>query len=90
MKKKVSETSITGDKITQEQDDMSKEEKVGSIIEGTKNLSVITAPPYKYKQEYKCGTNDKKRDFRTRESSVSRSNDDVLARNLNAENKKRI
>ena len=31
-KKKVSETSITGNKITQDQENMSKEEKVGSSI----------------------------------------------------------
>ena len=36
-KKKVSETSITGNKITQDQDNMNKEAKVGSIIEEEKN-----------------------------------------------------
>ena len=35
-KKKSSETSITGNKITQDQDNMSKEAKVGSSIEGKK------------------------------------------------------
>ena len=35
-KRKVSETSITGNKITQDQDNLSKEAKVGSIIEGKK------------------------------------------------------
>ena len=40
-KKKVSETSITGNKITQYQENMSKEAKVGSSIEGTKNTSVL-------------------------------------------------
>ena len=35
-KKKVSETSITGHKLTQDQDNMSKEAKVGNSIEETK------------------------------------------------------
>ena len=53
-KKKVSETSITIDKITQYQDNMGKETKDGSSIEGTKNssvltphTSVLTPPPHK-------------------------------------------
>ena len=93
-KKKVSETSIAGNKITQDQDNMSKEAKVGSSIKGTKNPSVLTPhpsvltpPPYKNKQDYKGGTNDKTRDLHTRETSVSRSDGDSLARNLDAENK---
>ena len=87
IKKKVSETSITGNKITQDQYNMSKEAKVGSSIEGTKNPSVLTPPPYKNKQDYKGCTNDKTRDSHTRGTSVSRSDDDSLARNLDAENK---
>ena len=35
-KKKLSETSITGNKITQDPENMSKEAKVGSSIDGTK------------------------------------------------------
>ena len=73
---------------------MSKEANVGSSIEGTKNpsvltphSSVLTPPPYKNKQDYKGGTNDKTRDSHTRETSVSRSDDDSLSRNLDAENK---
>ena len=61
-KNKLSETSITGNKITQDQDNTSKEAKVGSSIEGTKNTSVLNPPPYKNKQDYKGGTNDKTRD----------------------------
>ena len=68
-KKKVSETSITGEKITEDQDNMSKEAKVGSSIEGTKNSSVLTPPPYKNKKDYKGGTNVKKSDSHTRETS---------------------
>ena len=36
--KKPSETSITGNKITQDPDNLSKEAKVGSSIDGTKFL----------------------------------------------------
>ena len=38
--KKVSETSITGNKITQDQENMSKEAKVGSSIEGKKSITI--------------------------------------------------
>ena len=44
-KKKVSETSITGNKITQDQENMSKKAKFGSSIEGTKQTSVLTPHP---------------------------------------------
>ena len=52
--KKVSETSITGNKVTQYPDDTNKEAKDGSSIEGTKQTSVcviqhpsgLTPPPY--------------------------------------------
>ena len=93
-KKKVSETSITRNKITQDEDKMSKEARVGSSIEGTKNPSVLTPhpsvlipSPYKNKQDYKGGTNEKTHDSHTRETSVSQSDDNSLARNLDAENK---
>ena len=73
---------------------MSKEEKVGSSIEVTKHASlltphpsVLTTPPYKNNQEYKGVTNDKTHDSHTRETSVSRSDDDILSKNLDAENK---
>ena len=45
--KKLSETSTTGNKITQDQDNISKEAKVGISIEGTKIPSILTPPPYK-------------------------------------------
>ena len=48
---------------------------------------VLTPPPYKNKQDYKGGTNDKTHDSHTRETGVSRSYDDSLAINLYAENK---
>ena len=94
-KKKVSETSITGNKVTQDQEDTNKEAKVGISIEGTKNNSlcvtphpsVLTPPPYKNKQDYKGGTNDKTHDSRRRASGVSRFDDDSLSRHLDAENK---
>ena len=47
----------------------------------------MTPPPYKNKQDYKGGTNDKTHDSHTHESGVSRSDDASLARKLDAENK---
>ena len=73
---------------------MSKEERVGSSIKGTKNPSVLTPhpsvltpPPYKNKQDYKGGTNDKTHYSHTRETSVFRCYDYSLAINLDSENK---
>ena len=43
-KEKVSETSITGNKVTQNPDDTNKEAKVGSSIVGTKQTSVCVTP----------------------------------------------
>ena len=48
----------------------------------------MTPPPYKNKKDYKGGTNDKTRDSHTRETSVSWSDNDSCARNLDEENKK--
>ena len=86
-RKKRLETSITGNKITQDQYKISKEANVGSSIEGTKIPSILTPPPYKNKKEYKGGTNDKTRDSHTRETSVSRSYNDSCAKNLDEEHK---
>ena len=89
-KNKVLENSITGNKVTQDQDDTNKEAKVVSSIEGEKTTSVcvtphpsvLTSPRYKNKQYYKCGTNDNTHVSHTLENGVSRSDDDSLARNL--------
>ena len=93
--KKVSETSITGNTLTQDKDNMSKGTKVGISIERTQNSSlltphpsVLTPPPYKNKQDYKCGTNHKTHDSHTRGTDVSQNDDDILARNLDADKKK--
>ena len=91
-KNKVSENSITVNKVTQDQDNKNKESKVGGIIEGTKktsvcvtpHLSVLTPPPYKNKQDYKGVTNDKTNDSHTHYSGVSISDDASVARNLDA------
>ena len=85
--KKLSQTSLTGNKITQNQDNKSKEAKLGSSIEGKKLSSILTPPPYKNKKDYKGGTNDKSRDSHTRETSDSPSNNDSCARNLDKEHK---
>ena len=47
----------------------------------------MTPPPYKNKKDYKGGTNDKTRDFHTCETSVSQSDNDGFARNLDEEHK---
>ena len=44
----------------------------------------MTPPPYKNKQDYKGGTNDKRHGSHTRVTGVSRSDDASLARNLDA------
>ena len=53
----------------------------------TPHPSGLTPPPYKNKQYYKGGTNDKTHDSHTHEYGVSRRNDASLTRNLDAENK---
>ena len=63
-KKKVPETLVTVNKVTQDPDDTNEEDKVGSSIEGTKKTSVcvtphpslITTPPYNIKWDYKGDT----------------------------------
>ena len=52
----------------------------------TPHPSILTPPLYKNKQDYKGGTNDKTHDYHTHETGVSRSDDDSLAINLDAEN----
>ena len=51
-----------------------------------KNPSVLTPPQSINKQDNKGGTNDNTHDSHTRETGLSRSYDDSLARNLDAEN----
>ena len=53
----------------------------------TPHPSVLTPHPYKNKQDYKNGTNDKTHDSHTRETGVSRIDDASLAIKLDAENK---
>ena len=86
-KKKLSETSTTRNKITQDQENTRKESKVGISIEGTKIPSILNPPPYANKKDYKGGTNDKTRDSYTRETSDFPSNNDSCARNLDEEHK---
>ena len=50
-KKLLSETSLIGNKITQDPDNTSKEANVGSSIEGTKFPSILTPPPYTNKKD---------------------------------------
>ena len=67
-KNKLSEISITGNKITQEPDNPGKKVKVDSRIDETKPNLKLTPPPYKNKKYYDVGTNEKTRDSQTRES----------------------
>ena len=53
----------------------------------TPHPSGLTPPPYKNKQDYKGGTNDKTHDSHTHDSGVSKSDDASVTRNLDAENK---
>ena len=86
-KKKISEISITRNKITQDADNLSKKSKVGSRIDGTKIPVEPTPPTYTNKQDYKGGLNDKARDSLTRETSYSPSDTDSCTRNLDEEHK---
>ena len=86
-KKKLSEISITGNKITQEPDNQSKKSEVGSSIDETKINVELTPPPNTNKQDYSGGTNDKTRDSQTHESEDSRSDTYGCARNIDEEHK---
>ena len=57
-----------------------------SIYETIINLK-LTPPPYKNKQDYVGGTNDKTRDYQTCESEDYRSDTDGCARNIDEEHK---
>ena len=72
-KKKLSDISITENKITQEPDNQSKKSKVISSIDETKINVELTPPPKKNNQDYTGGTNDKTNDYQTHESEDSRS-----------------
>ena len=86
-KKKLSEISITGNKITQDPDNQSKKAKVGSSIDETKIHVELTPPTNTNKQDYSGGTNDKTRDSQTRETGDSRSETDSCTRNIDKEHK---
>ena len=76
---------ITGNKITQEPDNQSKKAKLyGSIDEIKINLK-LTPPPYTNKNEYVGGTNEKTRDYQTREYEHSPSDTNSCARNIDDE-----
>ena len=86
-KKKFSKISITENKITQEPDNQSKKEKLGSSIDETKINVQLTPPPKTNKQEYAGGTKDKTCDSQTREAGDSSSETDICARNIDEEHK---
>ena len=61
-KKNPSEILITGNKITQETDNTKNKAKLDISIDETKNTLKLTPPPYKNRQDYFGGTNDKTRE----------------------------
>ena len=85
--KKLSEISITGNKITQDPDNQSKKAKVGISIDVTKIHVELAPPPNTNKQDYADGTNDKTRDSQTRETVDSQSETDSCAINIDEEHK---
>ena len=70
-KKKLSEISITENKITQDPNNMSEKTKVGISIDGTKIPVKLTPPTFTNKKDYKGGINDKTCDSLTYETSDS-------------------
>ena len=58
---------------------------MGSSIDETKINVELTPPPNTNKQYYAGGTNDKTRDYQTRESDYSPSDTDGYAINLDYE-----
>ena len=78
---------ITGNKITQESDNQSKKSKVDIGIDETKINLKLTPPPYKNKQDYDGGTNEKTCDSQTLESEDSWSDTDGCAINIDDEHK---
>ena len=74
----IPEPLVTEPEVTQDPDNMEKCDKVGSSIEGSKNISLCvttllslnTPPKYINKQDYKGDTLDKTLDSRTKYSDV--------------------
>ena len=77
-KKTIPGPLVTAPEVTQDPDDMEKDDKVGSSIEGSKQTSVCvtpllslkTAPKYINKQDYKGDTHDKTLYSRTKDTDV--------------------
>ena len=75
---------VTAPKVTQDQDDMEKYDKVSSSIEGSKqrsvcvtpHLSLKTPPPFNNKRDYKGDTHDKTLDSSTKDTNVLKTKDD--------------
>ena len=71
---------VTASKVTQDQDDMEKDDKVSSSIEGSKqrsvcvtpHLSLENPPPFNNKRDYKGDTHDKTLDSSTKDTNVQK------------------
>ena len=74
----IPESLVTAPEVTQDQYDMEKDDKVSSIIEGSKqilvcvttHLAIKTPHPFNNKQDYKGGTHDKTLDPSTKDTNV--------------------
>ena len=86
-KKKLSEISITGNKRTQEPDNQSKKENLGSSIDEKKINVELTPPRNTNKQDYAGGTNDKTRDSQTLKYEDYWCDTDGCSRNIYEEHK---
>ena len=83
---------VNGPKVTEDQDDTEKDDKVSNNIEGSKQTSVCvtthpllkTPPPFDNKWDYKGDTHDETPDSSTKDTNVKKI-DDSLKRNLDKE-----
>ena len=78
--KRITENLVTAPEVTQDQDDMEKDDKVGSSIEGSKQTSVCvtpllslkTPPKYTNKRYYKGDPHDKTLYSRKKDTDVKK------------------
>ena len=91
----IPEPLLTAPKVTQDQDDMGKDDKVSISIEGSRQESLCvsphpllnTPPPFDNKQDYKGDTHDETPDPSTKYNNVLKKDNATLKRNLDKETK---
>ena len=87
--------SVKALKVTQDEDDTEKDNKVISSVEGSRQESVCvsphpllnTPPTFDNKQDYKGDTHDETPDSSTKYTNVKKNDNDSLKRNLDKETK---